>query len=122
MRRAIFSIPVLILTLLAWMPSSCAEKRVALVIGNSTYQHVPALLNPANDAQDIAAALKAVGFDVIEAHDLNQTDMLATVRRFSEAADLNALLRCLEYEEEVQRKLGNKFTPTATGSWLDWVR
>jgi len=39
-------------------------KRVALVIGNGAYRNVPALLNPPNDANDIAAALKRIGFTV----------------------------------------------------------
>ena len=39
-------------------------KRVALVIGNSAYRNVPALPNPANDAPDIAATLKRLGFAV----------------------------------------------------------
>ena len=39
-------------------------KRVALVIGNGAYKNVPALLNPPNDAGDIAAALKRLGFAV----------------------------------------------------------
>lgn len=41
-----------------------AEKRLALVIGNSAYRHVPALANPANDASDMAAALGRLGFSV----------------------------------------------------------
>jgi uncharacterized caspase-like protein len=41
-------------------------KRVALVIGNSNYQHVGRLGNPANDAEALAALLKASGFDVVE--------------------------------------------------------
>jgi uncharacterized caspase-like protein len=43
-----------------------AEKRVALVIGNSNYQHTGRLGNPANDAEALAALLKASGFDVVE--------------------------------------------------------
>jgi hypothetical protein len=39
-------------------------KRVALVIGNGAYRNVPSLLNPPNDASDIAAALKRIGFTV----------------------------------------------------------
>ena len=39
-------------------------KRVALVIGNSAYKNVPILPNPANDAGDVAAALKRLGFAV----------------------------------------------------------
>jgi len=49
-------------------------RRIALVIGNGAYQHpdnLPPLANPANDAQDIAKALRGFGFEVIERR--NQT-------------------------------------------------
>ena len=39
-------------------------RRVALVIGNGAYRSVPALPNPPNDAGDVAAALKRLGFAV----------------------------------------------------------
>ena len=42
----------------------CAEERVALVIGNGTYQKVAALSNPPNDASDVAASLERLGFSV----------------------------------------------------------
>ena len=35
---------------LAEISAAAAEKRVALVIGNSSYEHVPQLANPSNDA------------------------------------------------------------------------
>jgi len=38
------------------------QKRVALVIGNSAYQQFPKLLNPVNDATDMAAKLNGFGF------------------------------------------------------------
>jgi hypothetical protein len=41
------------------------ENRVALVIGNSRYTHVPILDNPNNDAELIAKALRAQGFDLV---------------------------------------------------------
>jgi uncharacterized caspase-like protein len=40
-------------------------KRVALVIGNSEYQHFPPLANPARDAQAIAKKLKEIGFEEV---------------------------------------------------------
>jgi len=74
------------LTLLVAQASAAhAEKRVALVIGNSSYTHVPALANPHNDAADMAAMLKSLGFEVVEGTDLDQNGMRATVRRFGEA-------------------------------------
>ena len=39
-----------------------AEKRVALIIGNSAYQNAPALINPKNDAQDVGKSLRELGF------------------------------------------------------------
>jgi Caspase domain len=39
-------------------------RRVALVIGNGAYRSVPALPNPPNDAGDVAAVLKRLGFAV----------------------------------------------------------
>ena len=44
--------------LLAGIAPAAAEKRVALVIGNSAYENVPRLTNPSNDAADVAAKLK----------------------------------------------------------------
>ena len=52
--------------LFAALTPATAEKRVALVIGNAAYQHVPPLRNPSNDATDIAAKLRELGFDVVE--------------------------------------------------------
>jgi uncharacterized caspase-like protein len=43
-----------------------AEKRVALVIGNSAYQNVTPLINPSNDAKAIAATLTKAGFDSVD--------------------------------------------------------
>jgi formylglycine-generating enzyme required for sulfatase activity len=50
-----------------------AEKRVALVIGNSAYKNAPELANPKNDAADMSGALKALGVTVIEGIDLDKT-------------------------------------------------
>ena len=52
-------------TLVGIMPGF-AEKRVALVIGNSNYQHVGRLPNPVNDAAAIAILLRPAGFVVVE--------------------------------------------------------
>jgi len=40
------------------------SRRIALVIGNGAYTAAPPLKNPPNDARDMAASLKALGFDV----------------------------------------------------------
>jgi uncharacterized caspase-like protein len=64
-----------------------AEKRVALVIGNSAYQKVAPLTNPANDAGIVAAMLKQIGFDSVEARmDLKAADMRRALREFGNKA------------------------------------
>ena len=62
-----------------------SENRVALVIGNSAYQHASALANPKNDAADIAAAAEKLGFKVIKGLDLDKSRMDRTIRQFAES-------------------------------------
>jgi hypothetical protein len=59
------------------------EQRVALVIGNSNYRNAPQLANPDNDAQSMAQFLNSAGFEVVEATDLTQNDMIKVVQDFS---------------------------------------
>ena len=46
-------------------PAANAAKRVALVIGNDTYDTLPALNNARADAKGMADKLRGLGFDVI---------------------------------------------------------
>jgi uncharacterized caspase-like protein len=62
-----------------------AQKRIALVIGNSAYTHTPTLANPRNDAVDVAAALAGFGFEVVEGYDLDKPAFDHTVRTFATA-------------------------------------
>jgi len=69
-------------------------RRVALVIGNGAYGNVPALLNPPNDASDIAAALKRLGFTVSLATNASFDEMrrgLIALGRDAAGADMAAL-------------------------------
>jgi uncharacterized caspase-like protein len=64
--------------------SAFAEKRVALVIGNSAYQKVAKLPNPANDAAAIAAMLKSAGFDSVESKlNVPASELRRTLRDFA---------------------------------------
>lgn len=67
--------------------ATAAEKRVALVIGNSAYRHASPLRNPANDARKITAALEQVGFKVTAGYDLDYAGMRATIGRFERELD-----------------------------------
>ena len=59
-----------------------AERRIALVIGNSVYQNTAELKNPKNDAADMAASLRRLGFEVFEGHDLDKRSMERMIRQF----------------------------------------
>ncbi len=61
-----------------------AAKRVALVIGNSNYRDAP-LRNPANDASDIAAALKRLNFNVVLIKNASERDMKRAIRSFGQS-------------------------------------
>ena len=61
-----------------------SEQRVALVIGNSTYKDAP-LRNPVNDAADIAAELKGMGFAVTLRTNAGARDMRSAIREFSQS-------------------------------------
>jgi len=57
-------------------------RRLALVIGNDSYQNVQPLKNARSDAKAIAAELKTVGFDVTLKQDLTQKMMKTALREF----------------------------------------
>src|SRR4051812_9132493 len=62
-----------------------ADKRVALVIGNSAYQNVARLPNPVNDGATVAATLRDAGFDVVDSrHDLPAAETRRVLRDFAD--------------------------------------
>ena len=56
-------------------------KRVALVIGNAEYKGMP-LRNPVNDAKDVAAKLKTLGFEVIIRTNITSKQIGGALREF----------------------------------------
>src|SRR5215467_5030402 len=71
--------------------AASAERRVALVIGNSQYKNPQLVLfNPKNDAEDVAAVLRTLGFEVILKVDSDKRDFdlaMAQFARLATAAD-----------------------------------
>lgn len=64
-----------------------AERRVALVIGNSAYTSTASLANPTNDAKALSEALERLGFEVLTGLDTDIHQMIGLVRDFSKALD-----------------------------------
>ncbi len=75
---------LLIACLLAPATPAVAEKRVALVIGNADYKETARLINTRNDASDMIAALKRLGFDVLDGLDLDKRGMERLIRQFEQ--------------------------------------
>jgi len=79
-RKSLLALCVLLLVAALQLPAQ--ERRVALVIGNGAYAS-NTLKNPPNDADDVAAALKASGFEVSLVKDASLEAMDRAVNDFS---------------------------------------
>ena len=87
-RRSFSSIVLALVLCVLLVPSAAsAQGRVALVIGNGGYQLVPDLPNPPNDAADVSAALRDLGFTVFSAVDASATEFEALLEEFSAAIE-----------------------------------
>ena len=69
----VFAVPAVVL----------ADGRVALVVGNSTYDHIGRLPNPDNDARDMSAALRRLGFEVTTEFDADRVELTEALRAFT---------------------------------------
>ncbi|NUR12470.1 MAG: caspase family protein, partial [Bradyrhizobium sp.] len=89
MRLRLFILLIVATWLATWLGtgSAHAEKRVALVMGNSAYKNVAKLANPANDAALVGGMFKKAGFDAVDVKlDLNVVDMRKALREFGSKA------------------------------------
>lgn len=64
-----------------------AAKRVALIIGNSSYQNAPQLQNPVNDAALMTSTFKSAGFDTVDfRQNLSALETRRVLREFADSA------------------------------------
>lgn len=80
MRALVAVLTALMIALPGW---AGAERRVALVIGNDTYDNVPVLLKAGNDARAMEQVLGGMGFEVISAIDASRRQMNRALQSFS---------------------------------------
>ena len=73
---------ILLLDLCITMPIA-AEERVALVIGNADYK-VGSLSTPANDAEEMAATLRGLGFHILLKVNVGQAELKKIISEFGE--------------------------------------
>ena len=82
-RRRSAAVLSIALTLVTAVASAAAEaKRLALVIGNDTYQSATPLHNARSDAEAVARTLKSVGFDVTLRKDVTLKQLKEALRTF----------------------------------------
>nr|WP_245316367.1 caspase family protein [Mesorhizobium wenxiniae] len=67
--------------------ASAVERRVAFVIGNSDYQEISALKNPAKDVVDVSNTFRSAGFDVFVASNLTKLQFEGQFRNYLAAVD-----------------------------------
>lgn len=85
MRLRLFVLLIFATWLTTWLGtgSALAEKRVALVMGNSAYKNVARLANPANDAALVGGMFRKAGFDTVDVKlDLSVAEMRKALRDF----------------------------------------
>lgn len=122
------------LAILAWCAAypAQAERRVALVVGNSSYLHSAALRNPRNDAEDVADKLRELEFQVIEAYDLSRSGFTNSLQSFAtllDGADVGLFYYAghgLQYEGRnflvaTDARLDNEFSIDAETVSLDTI-
>jgi uncharacterized caspase-like protein len=76
----------MVLLLVDLCAPALADKRAALVIGNGAYRNAAQLPNPPNDAHDVAAALKRIGFETVVAINADKAGMDEAAIGFARAA------------------------------------
>src|SRR5882757_3184545 len=68
--------------------TALAYKRVALIVGNSSYQAVPQLPNPSRDASSVAKMFRDAGFDSVEIQlNVGNLEFKRAIRKFEAMAD-----------------------------------
>ncbi|TIP27617.1 MAG: tetratricopeptide repeat protein [Mesorhizobium sp.] len=86
LRRCGF-VAALMLASVATLDASAVERRVAFVIGNSDYQEISALKNPAKDVVDVSNTFRSAGFDVFVASNLTKLQFEDQFRNYLAAVD-----------------------------------
>lgn len=66
-----------------------AESKLALLMGNSKYEHIDVLSSPSQDIPALAKKLRGMGFNVMEVYDLDEKAMKKVVKDFKRKLQKN---------------------------------
>ncbi len=120
MRTAVWLLVQVCVLFLAGMAVEAAEPKVALVVGNSAYQDLPAIKSADADADTMAKTLEAAGFKVVRASNTTKGSFAASLKKFT-ASLTGSDIGVLYYSgHSVQIAGQNRIVPVdATASGLD---
>ena len=81
----------LLAALLCWglavlVPGVALAERIALVVGNARYEHIPSLATPAEDTRAVAEALRRLGFEVTLLSDVSTSMFNVVLDAFARQA------------------------------------
>jgi uncharacterized caspase-like protein len=91
--RKPFGLLLLMLAASAWGETD----RIALVVGNAAYEAPATLKNPVNDATDMAAALRAAGWQTTLVADVDRRGFLRAISSFRDALSVHTGAQALFY-------------------------
>ena len=80
--KAAWHILVLVIALVGSASAGYAGKRVALIVGNDSYRHIPELRRAVTDASAVASALRGIGFKVLVAQNQDRQSMSHSLLAF----------------------------------------
>ena len=84
MLRGIFFALTFIVALIGCSVTAAADKRIALIVGNSAYRNIGELTNPRNDAKAIAKLFGDAKFDVVDVKiDVTGIQLRQALREFA---------------------------------------
>ena len=84
--RALWILLATLLALAAPVLPAAADRRVALIVGNSAYEHADKLANPVTDSRNLRDALQKLGFgekDIVYGENLNKREFERAIGRFA---------------------------------------
>lgn len=82
---------ILLGVLISVATPACAEKRIALVVGNNAYESVAPLERAVSDATAVARSLRAIGFEVTVATDVSRRELVRQLSDFNSRAQSSDL-------------------------------
>lgn len=84
MKKIALLLAGLVISLTQTTHAQTYSKRLALVIGNSSYEHGGALKNPVNDARSVASNLQTMGFEVLRYENATQAQLKQAINAFGQ--------------------------------------